>query len=119
MAIKTALLVVSCDAYRDVWGPFYAALPRLAGLPVSGFFGGSNHATYPNRRVAMLDGYAAEDAHGTVFTRDRRSGPHGRNADVTASVPNEFGQKLLNCLMILSDGGMEGVDPRSERTGNE
>jgi hypothetical protein len=54
MAIKTALLVVSCDAYRDVWGPFFSLLFRYwpdCPFPV---FLGSNHATYPDRRVTTL-----------------------------------------------------------------
>lgn len=64
-------------------------------------------------------GYAAEDAHGTVAAQDGRSGPSDENADVAASVPNDFGRQILNGLMILSDGGMEAVDPRTERMGNE
>jgi hypothetical protein len=79
----------------------------------------SNHATYPGRRCNPPAGYAAEDAHGTVAEQDGCSGPSGENADVATSVSNDFGRQILNCPMILSDGGMEGVDPRTVRTGNE
>jgi hypothetical protein len=54
MDTKTALLVVSCDAYRDVWGPFFTLLFRYwpdCPFPV---FLGSNHATYHDRRVVPL-----------------------------------------------------------------
>jgi hypothetical protein len=54
MAAATALLIVSCDSYRDLWEPFFTLLFRYwpdCPFPV---FLGSNHAVYPDRRVAPL-----------------------------------------------------------------
>jgi hypothetical protein len=54
MAIETALLVVSCDKYRDLWVPFFTLLFRYwpdCPFPV---FLGSNIETYPDRRVIPL-----------------------------------------------------------------
>ena len=54
MAIETALLVVSCDRYRDLWVPFFTLLFRYwpdCPYPV---FLGSNDETYPDRRVVPL-----------------------------------------------------------------
>ena len=54
MPISTALLVVSCDRYRDLWVPFFTLLFRYwpdCPYPV---FLGSNDETYPDRRVVPL-----------------------------------------------------------------
>ncbi|MGB7537543.1 MAG: hypothetical protein WBM17_03310 [Anaerolineales bacterium] len=54
MAIETALLVVSCDRYRDLWVPFFTLLFRYwpdCPYPV---FLGSNNETFPDRRVIPL-----------------------------------------------------------------
>jgi hypothetical protein len=51
MPSSTALLIVSCDSYRDLWEPFFTLLFRYwpdCPFPV---FLGSNHAVYPDRRV--------------------------------------------------------------------
>jgi hypothetical protein len=54
MAVSTALLVVSCDAYRDLWEPFFTLLFRYwADCPFRIYLG-SNYATYPDRRVTAL-----------------------------------------------------------------
>ena len=54
MGTSTALLVVSCDSYRDMWGPFFTLLFRYwddCPFPV---FLGSNFEPYPDRRVVAL-----------------------------------------------------------------
>jgi hypothetical protein len=54
MPMTDALLVVSCDAYRDLWEPFFTLLFRYwADCPFPIYLG-SNHATYPDRRVHSL-----------------------------------------------------------------
>jgi hypothetical protein len=54
MSISTALLVVSCDAYRDLWEPFFTLLFRYWTDCPFRIYLGSNHATYPDRRVTTL-----------------------------------------------------------------
>jgi len=54
MPTSTALLVVSCDKYRDLWVPFFTLLFRYwpdCPYPV---FLGSNDETFPDRRVVPL-----------------------------------------------------------------
>jgi hypothetical protein len=54
MSIPTALLVVSCDAYQDLWEPFFTLLFRYwADCPFRIYLG-SNYATYPDPRVTAL-----------------------------------------------------------------
>jgi hypothetical protein len=51
---ETALLVVSCDVYRDLWIPFFTLLFRYwVDCPYPVFLG-SNMETYPDRRVIPL-----------------------------------------------------------------
>ena len=54
MPDSTSLLVVSCDAYRDLWEPFFTLLFRYWPDCPFPIYLGSNHATYPDRRVAQL-----------------------------------------------------------------
>jgi hypothetical protein len=54
MAIETALLVVSCDRYRDLWVPFFTLLFRYWPDCPCPVFLGSNEETYPDRRVTPL-----------------------------------------------------------------
>jgi hypothetical protein len=54
MAAATALLMVSCDSYRDLWEPFFTLLIRYWPDRPFPVFLGSNHATHPDRRVAPL-----------------------------------------------------------------
>lgn len=54
MSASTALLVVSCDAYQDLWGPFFTLLFRYWPDCPYRVFLGSNDAIYPDRRVAPL-----------------------------------------------------------------
>jgi hypothetical protein len=54
MPTSTALLVVSCDKYRDLWVPFFTLFFRYwpdCPYPV---FLGSNDETYPDRRVVPI-----------------------------------------------------------------
>jgi hypothetical protein len=54
MPTSTALLVVSCDSYRDLWGPFFTLFFRYWNDCPYPVFLGSNFETYPDRRVAPL-----------------------------------------------------------------
>jgi hypothetical protein len=54
MPNSTAVLVVSCDAYRDVWGPFFTLFFRFWGDCPYPVFLGSNFETYPDKRVIPL-----------------------------------------------------------------
>jgi hypothetical protein len=54
MSASTALLVVSCDAYQDLWEPFFTLLFRYWPDCPYRVFLGSNYATYPDRRVTSL-----------------------------------------------------------------
>jgi hypothetical protein len=54
MSASTALLVVSCDAYQDLWEPFFTLLFRYWPDCPYRVFLGSNYATYPDRRVTPL-----------------------------------------------------------------
>jgi hypothetical protein len=54
MAIETALLVVSCDRYRDLWVPFFTLLFRYWPDCPFPIFLGANDETYPDRRVIPL-----------------------------------------------------------------
>jgi hypothetical protein len=54
MTVSTALLVISCDSYRDVWIPFFALFFRYwADCPYPVFLG-SNFEMYPDKRVIPL-----------------------------------------------------------------
>jgi hypothetical protein len=50
----TAVLVVSCDSYRDVWGPFFTLFFRYWDDCPYPVFLGSNCETYPDKRVVPL-----------------------------------------------------------------
>jgi hypothetical protein len=54
MSMVNALLVVSCDAYRDIWEPFFTLLFRYWKDCPFPIYLGSNHATYPDQRVLPL-----------------------------------------------------------------
>jgi hypothetical protein len=54
MRTPTALLVVSCDSYRDLWGPFFTLLFRYWDDCPYPIFLGSNLESYPDRRVVSL-----------------------------------------------------------------
>ena len=54
MSVSTALLIVSCDAYQDLWVPFFTLLFRYWPDCPYPIFLGANHATFPDRRVAPL-----------------------------------------------------------------
>jgi hypothetical protein len=54
MSDATAVLVVSCDSYRDVWGPFFTLLFRYWGDRPYPVFLGSNFETYPDKRLQPL-----------------------------------------------------------------
>jgi len=54
MRSDTALLVVSCDSYRDLWGPFFTLLFRYWNDCPYPVFLGSNFETYPDRRITPL-----------------------------------------------------------------
>lgn len=49
-----AILVVSCDAYQDLWHPFFACFYKYwADCPFPVYLG-SNHAKYPDKRVRSV-----------------------------------------------------------------
>jgi hypothetical protein len=54
MHTDTALLVVSCDTYRDLWAPFFTLLFRYWNDCPYPVFLGSNVEVYPDRRVVPL-----------------------------------------------------------------
>jgi hypothetical protein len=54
MQNATAVLVVSCDSYRDVWGPFFTLFFRYWDDCPYPVFLGSNFETYPDKRVLPL-----------------------------------------------------------------
>jgi hypothetical protein len=54
MAIDTALLVVSCDRYRDLWVPFFTLLFRYWPDCPFPIFLGANDERFPDRRVVSL-----------------------------------------------------------------
>jgi hypothetical protein len=54
MQTSTALLVVSCDSYRDVWGPFFTLLFRYWDDCPYPVYLGSNVEEFPDRRVVSL-----------------------------------------------------------------
>lgn len=54
MHTDTAILVVSCDSYRDLWGPFFTLLFRYWSDCPYPVFLGSNFEPYPDRRVVPL-----------------------------------------------------------------
>ncbi len=54
MPTSNALLVVSCDSYRDVWGPFFTLLFRYWDDCPYPVFLGSNFEEYPDKRVVSL-----------------------------------------------------------------
>jgi hypothetical protein len=54
MPHSTAVLVVSCDSYRDVWGPFFALFFRYWDDCPYPVFLGSNVEEYPDQRVVSL-----------------------------------------------------------------
>ena len=54
MSASTALLVVSCDAYQDLWEPFFTLLFRYWTDCPFRIYLGSNHAIYPDPRVVPL-----------------------------------------------------------------
>jgi hypothetical protein len=54
MPDSTALLVVSCDSYRDIWGPFFTLLFRYWDDCPYPVFLGSNFEKYPDKRVVSL-----------------------------------------------------------------
>jgi hypothetical protein len=49
-----AVLVVSCDAYRDVWIPFFTLFFRYWSDCPYPVFLGSNFETYPDKRITPL-----------------------------------------------------------------
>jgi hypothetical protein len=54
MAVPAALLVVSCDAYQDLWEPFFTLLFRYWTDCPFRIYLGSNYLKYPDRRVEPL-----------------------------------------------------------------
>jgi hypothetical protein len=54
MAAETALLVVSCDSYRDLWPPFFTLFFRYWPDCPFPIFLGANDDGYPDRRVISL-----------------------------------------------------------------
>jgi hypothetical protein len=54
MKPATAVLVVSCDSYRDAWIPFFTLLFRYWSDCPYPVFLGSNFETYPDKRVTPL-----------------------------------------------------------------
>jgi hypothetical protein len=54
MTAETALLVISCDGYRDLWAPFFTLLFRYWDECPYPVFLGSNFEEYPDRRVVPL-----------------------------------------------------------------
>ncbi len=54
MGPVTAVLVVSCDSYRDLWGPFFTLFFRYWDDCPNPVFLGSNFAAYPDKRVISL-----------------------------------------------------------------
>jgi hypothetical protein len=78
MSVSTALLVVSCDAYRDLWEPFFTLLFRYWTDCPFRIYLGSNHAAYPDRRVAAL----------------------------TVGEDRDWSSNLLRMLELIPDGGV-------------
>ena len=54
MQTSTALLVVSCDSYQDLWGPFFTLLFRYWDDCPYPIFLGSNLEEYPDKRIVSL-----------------------------------------------------------------
>ncbi len=50
---QTAVLVVSCDNYSDLWSPFFHLFRDIAGLPYSVFLG-TNHKTFDFEGVTSI-----------------------------------------------------------------